>query len=384
MTSSRMLLFCLASVLPGLVITLVATYGIRAWAPRLGLLDKPNARKVHTNPIPLGGGIAIWLGLVLPLALGNLALWLAVSQPEGAVAKMVPEFARVHLSGAMHQMPKLWGLVGAATGLMLLGLADDRVGLPWQVRLVAEVGIATMCVIGIDDLQLTAFIEAPWLTVPLSVFWIVALINSFNMLDNMDALSGGIAVIVSGILAAIMLLAPDPVTAQPQLFVAGFLLLLVGSLLGFLWHNRPPAKIFMGDAGAYLIGFWVAIATLLASYASYKADARHAVITPLCVMAVPLYDLVTVMTIRLLSGNSPFHADKNHFSHRLVDLGLTKPQAVATVHLTTATCGLGALLLYQVNQAGAVIIVLLIVCVLAVIAIIETAARRTIRERDGK
>ena len=162
------------------------------------------------------------------------------------------------------------------------------------------------------------------------------------------------------------------------MFVAGLLLVLAGSTCGFLWHNRPPARIFMGDAGSYFLGFTIAIATMLATFSGYHSSRPHTVLAPLCVMAVPLYDTVTVLWIRLSQGKSPFHADKNHFSHRLVELGLSKTQAVLTIYLTTATCGLGALLLHQVDTAGAVIIALLILCVLALIAILEMSARRKI------
>jgi UDP-GlcNAc:undecaprenyl-phosphate GlcNAc-1-phosphate transferase len=231
----------------------------------------------------------------------------------------------------------------------------------------------------VPNLRLTAFLPYPLITGALSVLWIVALINAFNMLDNMDGLSAGVAAIAGSMLAAVMLLAPDPETNRPQLFVAGLLLVLVGSLLGFLWHNRPPASIFMGDSGSYFIGFMIAAATLLASYTSYHGSQRHAILAPLCVMAVPLYDMLTVIWIRLASGKSPFAADKNHFSHRLVDLGLNKTQAVLTVYLTTATCGLAALLLHRVDRLGAVLIMLLVACVLSLVAILETTARRTIK-----
>jgi UDP-GlcNAc:undecaprenyl-phosphate GlcNAc-1-phosphate transferase len=136
----------------------------------------------------------------------------------------------------------------------------------------------------------------------------------------------------------------------------------------------------MGDSGAYFLGFMIAAATLLASYTGYHSERRHAILAPLCVMAVPLYDMTTVILIRLRAGKSPFEADKNHFSHRLVDLGLTRPQAVLTVYLTTATCGLGALLLHQVETSGAVIIMLLIGCVLTLIGVLEATARRTMKK----
>jgi UDP-GlcNAc:undecaprenyl-phosphate GlcNAc-1-phosphate transferase len=159
------------------------------------------------------------------------------------------------------------------------------------------------------------------------------------------------------------------------LFVAGFLLVLLGSLVGFLWHNRPPARLFMGDAGSYFIGFCLAVATIAATFAGGSLP-RHSILAPLCVLAVPLYDTLTVVVIRLKQGRSPFEADKNHFSHRLVDLGMTKTQAVLTIYLTTATCGLGALLLHQVNAAGAAVILLLVCCVLALVGVLETTVRR--------
>jgi UDP-GlcNAc:undecaprenyl-phosphate GlcNAc-1-phosphate transferase len=137
----------------------------------------------------------------------------------------------------------------------------------------------------------------------------------------------------------------------------------------------------MGDAGSYFIGFCLATATILATYSGGRWP-RYSVLAPLCVLAVPLYDTLTVVWIRLRQGRSPFEGDKNHFSHRLVDLGMTKGQAVLTVYLLTATCGLGALLLHEVSKVGAAIILLLVGCVLTVVGVLETVARRSLK-RDG-
>src|SRR5262245_22440094 len=377
MDSKSLSLFVAGSILPSFVVALLATYVVRGKAPAWGLIDLPSERKVHTTPTPRGGGLAVWFGVVATFAVAQLLLWY-VDRTSGA-AGLVPAFARQHLPGICAQSGKLWILLAAGTALMLLGLADDRGGLSWQFRLLVEFAVAAVCVWLVPNLRLTAFLPLPLVTEALSVLWIVALINAFNMLDNMDGLSAGVAAIAATMLAAVMLLAPDPETHGPQLFVAGLLLVLVGSLIGFLWHNRPPAKIFMGDSGSYFIGFMIAAATLLASYTSYQGPERHAILAPLLVMAVPLYDMATVIVIRLRTGKSPFSADKNHFSHRLVDLGLTKPQAVLTIYLTTTTCGLGALLLHRVDATGAVLIILLIACVLGLIAILESTARRTIR-----
>ncbi len=366
-----LLLFVIGAAGPALAVALVATYVMRRLAPIWGLVDRPGHRKVHTTPTPLGGGVAIWLGVVVTFALVHLAALLGQSMPE-----LLPDFARPHLEGLLERMVSLWLLLAAGTALMLLGLADDFRGLPWQARLGAQAMVASLCVWRWEELRLSIFIDAPLLTGALSVLWIMALVNSFNMLDNMDGLAGGVAAISSAILAAVLLSMPDPDTGFPQLFVAGFLLVLVGSLLGFLFHNRPPARIFMGDAGSYFIGFCMATATLLATFAGYHSASRHTILAPLCVLAVPLYDMTTVLWIRLREGRSPFVGDKSHFSHRLVELGLSKAQAVLTIYLTTAVCGLGALLLHQVNLFGAGVILLTVLLILALVAVLETAGRR--------
>lgn len=379
MSPREIALFIAGAVLPSLLISWVAAWVVRRWAPQWGLIDQPNAaRKVHTTPTPLGGGLAIWAGILGAFALGQLVLTLSDVEP---IAKLIPEFAQPHLAGLKQQALQLWILLGGATTLMFVGLLDDRRGLSWQVRLFIQFAVGTACVLLVPRMQLTAFLPWQWLTIALSVFWIVMLVNSFNMLDNMDALSGGVAVIAAGMLAAVLLLAPDPTTNRPQLFVAGLLLVLLGAVVGFLFHNLPPARIFMGDAGSYLIGFLIAAATLLSTYVSYHSTSRHAILAPLCVMAVPLYDFISVMAIRVANGKSPFQADKNHFSHRLVDLGMSRPQAVATVHLTTATCGLGALILHRVDAIGASIVMLMVGCILCLIGILEATARQTIRKQ---
>jgi UDP-GlcNAc:undecaprenyl-phosphate GlcNAc-1-phosphate transferase len=321
--------------------------------------------------MPTSGGLAIWLGIVLPLAAGQMILATSLIP--------VPDFVAQHLSGLEHQSGRLWTILAGGTVLMILGLVDDRRGLDWRLRICVQTLVALAMVL--SGKQLTLFLDLPILTGALSVVWIVGLVNSFNMLDNMDGLSAGVAAIAASMLAAVMLLAPNPITHQPQLFIGGFLLVVVGALVGFLGHNRPPAQLFMGDAGSYLIGYLLAVASLTGRYASYT-EHPYAVLAPLCVLAVPLYDTASVIFIRLRSGRSPFEGDKSHFSHRLVELGMTKPQAVLTIYLTTATCGLGALLLHQVNLAGAFIILVLVGCVLLLVAILETTGRRG--RRNGK
>ncbi|QEG43326.1 MraY family glycosyltransferase [Roseimaritima ulvae] len=374
MELSPIWLLVLATFVPAAMLSCAMLYPVRRGAERLGLLDRPGHRKVHTQPTPLGGGIGIWFAVVTTFALGTLAVGVCRMTPS--LAAYLPPSIAESLDAIWARTGELWGVLAAATALAVLGLIDDRRGLsPW-IRLAVQILVAAAVVFGLG-FSLTAFIPVPWLTKCLSVLWIVALINSFNMLDNMDALSGGVAAIVAAMLSVVMLSTPDPESGQPQMLVAAMLLVVSGSLVGFLWHNRPPARIFMGDSGSYLVGFLVAVATLLATYAGYQEQARpHAVFAPLCVMAVPLYDMTTVLWIRIREGRSPFEGDKSHFSHRLVDLGLSKVQAVLTIHLLTLTCGLAAVLLSFVTLPGALLVAGIVLCMLTLIVILESTGWR--------
>jgi len=301
-------------------------------------------------------------------------LWLLVwdrSSGQGSIT--LPECIEVHLPGLLQQSKKLWQLLGLGTVLVLLGLWDDLRGLSWKIRLGVQLLVA-MAIVALGW-RASLFLDLSWLTYWLSVFWVVGLINSFNMLDNMDGLSAGIATICAGFLAFVMLTNPSPVTNQPQLFIGGFLLLLVGAMLGFLRHNRPPAKLFMGDCGAYFIGYLLATSTLSATYAGYDVP-RQTIFVPVVILAVPIYDTISVIVIRLKEKRSPFVGDKSHFSHRLVELGFTKPQAVGVVYLVTTICCLGAVLLYHVSFTGAMIVFLQVLLMLLLIAIIETKRKR--------
>ena len=377
-----MIWLVLGAVIPSMLVCCAAAGLMRRLGPRLGLVDRPGPRKVHASPVPTGGGLAIWLGIAVPLGLGQLAVWIFLAggghsaAPAAAPPTWItslPELVRPHLPGLMHQSIKLWTLLGGGTALMLLGLADDRRGLDWRIRLAAQALVAVVMVA--LGWRANLLPGVPGAAAVISVLWIVGLVNSFNMLDNMDGLSAGVAAIAAAVLSVVMFLSPRPDNNQPQLFVGGLLLVIFGSLVGFLWHNRPPARLFMGDAGSYLVGYLLAMVTLTATFVGGGAP-RHATLVPLCVLAVPIYDTVSVVLIRLRQGRSPFVGDTSHFSHRLTALGMSKTQAVLTIYLATATCGLGGLLLHQVNGFGAAVVLLLVFCTLLLVAILETAGRR--------
>jgi len=188
--------------------------------------------------------------------------------------------------------------------------------------------------------------DVHWLVRVLSVLWVVGLVNAFNMLDNMDALSGGVAWIAAGILAVSQVIPDD---RRPDWLAALAFIMLMGALSGFLWFNYPPARIFMGDAGSTFLGFFLGLGSLHRVYAGEALSPTWAV--PLCILAAPCYDLATVVTLRLWQGKSPFHADKQHLSHRLVALGLTSRKAVHLIQLMGLASGaLGLLLFFIPNQ----------------------------------
>lgn len=365
-----MLLFVFSCVASAFWVSFLVTFVVRRLAPRIGLVDHPAARKVHVVPTPLGGGLSILLGVVLPLTLAHLFVdWLRVHPVDWLPAELT-----IHVDGAVARAPQLWTVVGAGIMLAIVGLVDDFRPLPWIPRLMLQV--VSGAVVVSAGVRATVFQTNPWIGAILTVMWIVVLINSFNFLDNMDGLSGGIGFIASTIFAVMMLQAPG----GPRWLVAGYFLILAGSLLGFLCHNWSPARIFMGDAGSYFMGFSIATMTVLGTFYSPEVGSQHVILAPLCVLAIPLYDITSVVWIRLREGRSPFQPDKRHFSHRLVALGFRPVTAVLVVHLATWTTGLGGLVLYRVpDWNSALIPVAMVLSVVLMIAILEQSPGPKVR-----
>lgn len=365
-----MLTFVSVTFLIAFAISVLATPVIRRLAPTLGLVDQPGHRKVHITPTPMGGGIAVALGLVIPVALLTLGL------SAGGLSEVWSPVTAAF--GDSEQRLQMLAVLAGGSVLFLVGLADDRWNLSWKMRLGLQLAVAAG--VTLAGVRATVFVAQPWIGFAVTVLWILILTNALNFLDNMDGLSAGIGVIASLMSVGILLL----MVRQPHWMVAFALLTLGGSLSGFLVWNRPPASIFMGDCGSNLIGFLLATLTVCGTFYE-RSGSRHVILAPLCILAVPLYDFVSVILIRLKEGRSPFHGDKSHFSHRLVELGLRPAHAVLTIHLATLMTGLGALLLYKVQDwTGAFLILALICCVLCVVAILETVGRRSLSARPAE
>ena len=348
------------------MVSVVLTLGVRRWALRRGFVDHPGQRKIHANPIALGGGIVVfWVTLLPPPVLTLLAWW----WQRGQVPGWAPASLVQHVEGLADKGQTLLLLIAAAAGLHVMGLIDDKRRLgPW-VKLGVQVGAAALLAIW-GEIRFEFFIGNVWAATALSILWMVVIINAFNFLDNMDGLSAGIAAICAAMILSAAL-------GNGQMFVSGLLVLLIGALLGFLVFNFSPAKIFLGDGGSLVVGLLIAVATIHTTYYHEDGQSGHwyATLMPLIVLAVPLYDFISVVALRLLQGASPFVGDTQHFSHRLVKRGMSHRQAVVTIYLATACTGLGATFLHQLSTAGAMLVFVQTVLILLIIAILEKPER---------
>ena len=361
--------------LASFLISLLGTFLARRFAHRLGLIDAPGDRKVHTIPTPRNGGIGIFAGFAVPLAISLLlAIPLSYYSLIHQFPPFIPEPLQKHIPGLLAHQSLAWLFLACTLEIHILGLLDDKKPIrPWP-KLLAQVAIAgTLVILGDILLAPGAFriltflgnFPSPgfFLSALLSILWIVALTNAFNFLDHMDGLSAGIAFIC----AAMFLIAA---AFNGQLFICALLLLFLGSVLGFLCFNFPPATIFMGDGGSMVLGFILSVLTIRTTY--YQPG-RHwyAILMPLFVMAIPLYDLVIVSILRLAKGRSPLQADTNHFSHRLTRHGFSKRAAVLVIYGLTLATGITAPLLARVDDISAMLIAAQLLGTLVVFATLE-------------
>src|SRR5438552_1087663 len=323
-------------------------------APKLGLIDHPGGRKIHINAKPLGGGVAIFwsFSAVMLLSLG------AIDFADRQILALYPgqQYIKDLIAGGQHQTPLSLGMLGAMLAMHAMGILDDRKPLGALPKLLFQLLVVSILVLGFKMRALTTldnFGLGIWPSVLVTVLWIVAITNAFNFLDNMDGLSAGVAAVCA---TAFLV---TTISIQ-QWFVAATLSLLLGSLLGFLWWNFPPAKIVMGDSGSLVIGFVLGVLTVRTPFLPLEkpfAAAWYAVLAPVIVLALPLYDLIVVSIIRLSRGRSPFMGDTNHFSHRLVARGMSRRTAVLCLYLVTATTSLAAILLPHAQSTLAAVLI---------------------------
>ena len=334
----------------------IGTYLMKRIAPVIGFVDKPGGRKIHANPKALGGGVAIFAAIAIPV----VGVLLAVRMG------WLPQSAQIYAAGMIHQTPMAIGLLGALFGMHIMGLLDDCKALGPYVKLVGQLAAAGFLVFSYD-LRIVTVLPY-WPSAILTMLWIVAITNAFNFLDNMDGLSAGVAAIC----AAAFLIATVSIG---QWFVAAMLAILLGSLVGFLCFNFAPASIFMGDSGSLVIGMLLGFLTVRTTYLPPGRDIAsgwYSLLMPLVVLAVPLYDLIVVSIIRISRGKSPFVGDTNHFSHRLVARGMSRRTAVLCIWLVTAATSVAAVLLPRMtDRFSAILLLTQTLLVLGVVALLE-------------
>ncbi len=284
---------------------------VRLLALRLGAVDRPGGRRVNRRPVPRMGGLAIFGGFL------------------AAALLFAPQDRAFH------------GLFGGALLIVAMGALDDLLDLPPLVRLGGERGAAACAVrggavFGTLSLPGGGFLPLPEpLAAGLTIFWIVSCTNAVNLIDGLDGLAAGLAAIGSLSLLGAALSLSSPA-------VAALLAALGGACLGFLPDNRSPARIFMGDSGSQFLGYALGVLSVLGLL---KFHTLLSLSVPLLSLSVPLADTAFAVTRRLLRGQSPFHADRGHIHHRLLDLGLEQRQAVGLLYALSALPCLPALLL---------------------------------------
>ena len=314
------------------LIAFVLTPLVRRTMKQHGIVDRPDARRVNTRPVPRGGGIAIAVGFLvvalpftvlnesadwIPMPLNITASDLVALFAGGAVAALIGALDDLYDLRARWQ---LLGQVLLALGAWLLGVGVTLVSNPF------------------DDAPLRF---APAFSAGFTVFWIVGMINSINWIDGLDGLSTGVALIAAVTLGVLSLTTQ---VSQPLISVLCFA--LAGALLGFLRWNFHPAKIFSGTTGVQFGGYTLAVLSILGS-------AKVAV--ALLVLGVPIIDTFWIIVGRLTQGRSPFTPDRSHIHHRLLDLGLSHRNTVLVIYAICIALGILALVVQEVTQAYAFI-----------------------------
>ena len=305
----------LGIVLSGVIVYAVTIIVIR-FAHRIGAVDQPSARRINVEPMPNWGGAAIFVGAT-------------------AAILMLVKMDRT-----------LWAMLAGATVLFVTGAIDSIREIRASRKLILQIVAAAIAVIGgvrigtIGTLPGQHFSLGPIWGPILTCFWIVGLTNAINLIDGLDGLAAGVCAIASGTLTilAVML-------GQTQ--VAVIWAIVCGSCLGFLPHNFNPARIIMGDGGAYFLGFMMACVSVVGAF---KTQAAIALVIPVIALGIPIFDTTFAVARRISSRQAAFTPDRKHIHHRLLDLGLTHRQVVFVFYGASLTMSVISLLVYLASE----------------------------------
>lgn len=306
-------------------VSLFATPAAKKLAFIIGAIDIPkDERRIHKKPIPRLGGLAIFLGTIV-----SILLFLPKSSETLAI-------------------------VAGCTIIAIIGIFDDKYELKSKVKLLGQIAAAVVLIIGgvridwISNPFGDGMIYLNWLAIPVTLFWVVGITNTMNLIDGLDGLAAGIAVISSGSLFIVSLLNGRFATALISIAIAG-------SALGFLPYNFNPAKIFMGDTGSMFLGYALAAISI---QGAVKSAAAIAIAVPILALGVPIFDTTFAIVRRAINGKPIMEADKGHLHHRLLAKGLTQKQAVLIMYGVSLLLGISAILISSSDEVKGMIILL--------------------------
>lgn len=335
---TRQVLFMIFAFIVSFAFTFATTPLVRRFAFKIGAIDIPkDNRRMHKKPTPRIGGLAIIFGFTVAT--------LCFAQPSR----------------------QLYGTLAGAAIIAVMGVIDDCKNLPAKLKFVIQI-IAALLVVFAGDIKIDVFtnpnflsdnpywVLPEWLSVTLTVIWIVFITNAVNFIDGLDGLAAGVSAIMSISLVFISIR-----VGEYSIAILG--IALMGSCFGFLPFNFNPAKIFMGDTGSTFLGFMLATLSIQGVFKSY-AVISFAV--PLLILGLPLFDALFAMIRRILRGQSPMTADRGHLHHRLVDMGFSQKQTVFILYAISGVLGITAVLL---AESGVLRALLLVICVLILLLI---------------
>lgn len=297
------------------VLALAVTPFIIRLAYRVGAVDVPNKRKVHDRIMPRLGGLAVYLGF-----LAAMAVLVNVTYDR-----------------------QILGLLLGGTVVLLLGMVDDIKSLPplWKLAgqvLAAAIPIAFGIRVNFINNPFDGYFHLGWMSIPVTILWIVGVTNAINLIDGLDGLASGVSFI------ALMIFAFMAMKVNENLLISLSSVALAGSVLGFLRYNFHPAKIFLGDTGSMFLGFTIAV---MAVMGLLKSVTLYTFISPILILGVPIFDTFFAILRRYKNHQPIFAADKAHLHHRLLNLGLSHRQAVLAIYCLALFFGLSAVLIFQ-------------------------------------
>jgi len=334
------------AVVMALILSFSATPAVKLLAHKLGAIDIPkDSRRVHKSPIPRLGGLAIFVGFTISVLF----------------------MAEIDI--------QIRGVMLGAVIIVILGVLDDVFSLRAYIKFLVQIGAAFVAVYHSIIIEIFSnpfvfygqqFVYLGYLSIPITIIWIVGITNSVNLIDGLDGLAVGVSTISAIVMLVIALMVSDP-------NVAIIMAALAGACIGFLPYNFNPAKIFMGDTGALLLGYVLATVSIIGLFKFYTVISIAA---PFLVLAVPLFDTAFAFLRRLIKGQNPMAPDRGHFHHRLIDMGLSQKQAVAVLYAVSGLLGLFAVVLTTREELRALLLIITLILAAVVVFFVFRGKRK--------